>query len=89
MRASGSRSHEPKSGVEPKTKSQATVEDLVVSVQSENEGSGSLGRKDNLREGKIFGKERYDGRLEMCVASEWMGQLRNCEAGIKQGKGAT
>ena len=69
MRALGSRSHEPKSGAEPGTKSQATVEDLVVSVQSGNEGSSSLGGKDNHEEGKNFGKERYDGRSEMCAAS--------------------
>ena len=72
-RASRNRSHKPKSGGEPGTKSQTTVGDLVVSIQSGNEGSGSLDGKDNLEERKNFEKERHDGRSDWCVASNQSG----------------
>ena len=72
-RASGSRSHKAKSGGKPGTKSQATVGDLVVSVQSGNEGSSSLDEKDNLEERKIFEKERHDGRSDWCAARNQSG----------------
>lgn len=41
---------------------------MVVSGQSGNEGSGSLGEKDNLEERKNFEKKRHDGRSNLCVA---------------------
>ena len=68
-RALGSNSHEPKSGGESGKKPQATVGELVVSVQSENEGSGSRGRKDNLEERENFEKQRHDARSVLCAAS--------------------
>ena len=69
MRASRSRSHEPKSGGEPGTRAQSTAEELVVFVQSGNEGSGSLGGNYNLEEREKVGKKRNDGRSEMHAAS--------------------
>ena len=45
----------------------------MVSVQSENEGTGSLGRKDNLEGRKNFEKERHDGRSDLCAASNQNG----------------
>ena len=57
MKASGSRSHEPKNGREPETRAQSTAEDLVVSVQSGNEGSGSLCGNYNLKEREKVGKK--------------------------------
>uniref|UniRef100_A0A7N2LHY1 Uncharacterized protein n=1 Tax=Quercus lobata TaxID=97700 RepID=A0A7N2LHY1_QUELO len=54
-RGSGSESHEPKNSGEAGKMSQAMVGEMVVSVQSRNERSSSLGRKVSLE-----GREKFN-----------------------------
>ncbi|KAF3969456.1 hypothetical protein CMV_006762 [Castanea mollissima] len=75
-RASRNSSNEPRSGGETEKKLQATVRELVVSVQTENERSGSLGGKDSLggRENlENLEKRRHDAKSGMCAASNQNG----------------
>ena len=65
-------SHEPKNGGESGKMPQATVGEMVVSVQSENERSSGLGGRVNL-EGRekfeILEKKGHDAQPEMGAAS--------------------
>lgn len=75
-RASRNSSNEPRSGGETEKKLQATVRELVVSVQTKNERSGSLGGKDSLggRENlKNLEKRRHDAKSGMCATSNQNG----------------
>ena len=45
----------------------------MVSIQSENEGSGSRGGKDNLEERENFEKQRHDARSVFCATSNQSG----------------
>ena len=67
-KALGTSSHEQRSEGESGKKSQATRE-LVVSVQDDNKGSGSLGGQDNLKERENLEKRRHDVRSDVCAES--------------------
>lgn len=68
-KATGSSSHEQKSGGESGKKSYATVGELVASVQDDNGGSGSLGGQDSLDERENFEKRRHDVKSDVCAVS--------------------
>ena len=72
-KASGSSSHEQRSGGESGKKFQATVGEMVVFVQDDNGGSGSLGEQDKLERGENFEKWRHYAKSDLDATSNQSG----------------